>query len=45
MKLNCLISTLIIAFMLFFQSASAQYNFTKVDEWLSNNVGSLVAGR
>ena len=41
MKLNCLISTLFIAFMLFFQSANAQYNFTKVDEWLNNNVGSL----
>lgn len=38
---NCLYSSIIIAFLLIYQPAHAQYDFSKVNDWLSENVKDL----
>jgi CubicO group peptidase (beta-lactamase class C family) len=38
---NCLKVMLSLTFMLFFQIVKAQYNFTKVNDWLDNNIEKL----
>jgi len=40
-KLICLFFSFFLGFLLLFQSAFAQYDFGKVDDWLKNNVQSL----
>ncbi len=41
LRKHCLHSTLIIAFLLLFQSGHAQYNFSKIDNWLNENLNEL----
>lgn len=38
---NCLYFSLIVAFMLFYQPARCQYNFSSVDQWLKDNTGEM----
>ncbi len=38
---NCLYYTLILGFMLFYQSAKAQYDFTATDQWLEEHTAEM----
>ena len=38
---NCLYCSLILTFMLFYQQANAQYNFSAADKWLQENTQNM----